>query len=216
MVSDTTDEYLPQKARLVMTLRAQAVMSPNILSAIEQTPREKFVPDHLKAHAYENASLPIGNGQTISQPYIVAKMTEYLELNKRHRVLEIGTGSGYQAAILACLVRRVYTMERLRPLMVQAEARCKQLQLSNITYRHADGNKGWPEAAPFDRIIITCQTEHIPAALLDQLKVGGILVAPVGPSGQEELFRVKRGEDGFETDCLMPVRFVPMIDGTDS
>ena len=107
-------------------------------------------------------------------------------------------------------------MERLRPLMVQAEARCKQLQLSNITYRHADGNKGWPEAAPFDRIIITCQTEHIPAALLDQLKVGGILVAPVGPSGQEELFRVKRGEDGFDTDCLMPVRFVPMIDGTDS
>lgn len=210
-----TDELLPQKAKLVMSLRAQAVMDPQLLSAIEQTPREKFVPEHLKAHAYENASLPIGNGQTISQPYIVAKMTEYLEVNKRHIVLEIGTGSGYQAAILACLVRRVYTMERLRPLMVKAEARCKQLQLSNIIYRHADGNKGWPEAAPFDRIIVTCQTETVPAVLLHQLKVGGILIAPVGPSGQEELFRVKRKDNGFETDCLMPVRFVPMVDGTD-
>lgn len=210
-----TDELLPQKAKLVMSLRAQAVMDPQLLSAIEQTPREKFVPEHLKAHAYENASLPIGNGQTISQPYIVAKMTEYLEVSKRHIVLEIGTGSGYQAAILACLVRRVYTMERLRPLMVKAEARCKQLQLSNIIYRHADGNKGWPEAAPFDRIIVTCQTETVPAVLLHQLKVGGILIAPVGPSGHEELFRVKRKDNGFETDCLMPVRFVPMVDGTD-
>ena len=145
----------------------------------------------------------------------VWKMTEYLELNKRHSVLEIGTGSGYQAAILACLVRRVYTIERLRPLLVQAEARCKQLQLSNIIYRHADGKKGWPEAAPFDRIIITCQTEKVPAFLLDQLKVGGILVAPVGPSGQEELFRVKRKENGIETQCLMPARFVPMVDGTE-
>ena len=215
MVTAQTDEFLTQKAKLVMTLRAQAVMNAKILSAIEQTPREKFVPEHLKAHAYENASLPIGNGQTISQPYIVAKMTEYLELNKRHSVLEVGTGSGYQAAILACLVRRVYTMERLRPLLVQAEARCKQLQLSNIIYRHADGNKGWPEAAPFDRIIITCQTEKVPTFLLDQLKVGGILVAPVGPSGQEELFRVKRKENGIETECLMPVRFVPMVDGTE-
>ena len=142
-------------------------------------------------------------------------MTEYLELNKRHSVLEIGTGSGYQAAILACIARRVYTMERLRPLLVQAEARCKQLKLSNIIYRHADGNKGWPEAAPFDRIIITCQTEKVPTFLLDQLKVGGILVAPVGPSGQEELFRVKRKENGIETECLMPVRFVPMVDGTE-
>jgi protein-L-isoaspartate(D-aspartate) O-methyltransferase len=106
-------------------------------------------------------------------------------------------------------------MERLRPLMVKAEARCKQLQLSNIIYRHADGNKGWPEAAPFDRIIVTCQTETVPAVLLHQLKVGGILIAPVGPSGQEELFRVKRKDNGFETDCLMPVRFVPMVDGTD-
>jgi protein-L-isoaspartate(D-aspartate) O-methyltransferase len=216
MVINQTDKFLPQKAKLVMTLRSQAVMSARILSVIEQTPREKFVPEHLKAHAYENVSLPIGNEQTISQPYIVAKMTEHLEVNERHSVLEIGTGSGYQAAILARLVRRVYTMERLRPLMVQAETTCKQLQLSNIIYRHADGNKGWPEAAPFDRIIITCQTEKVPAVLLDQLKIGGILVAPVGPSGQEELFRVERKEHGFDTECLMPVRFVPMIDGTDS
>jgi protein-L-isoaspartate(D-aspartate) O-methyltransferase len=206
--------FLPQKAKLLMTLRAQAIMQADILSAIETVPRELFIPENLHAHAYENASLPIGYKQTISQPYIVAVMTQSLELKKTHRVLEIGTGSGYQAAILARLSRRVYTLERLRPLMVSAEKRLKTLQISNITYRHGDGAKGWPEAAPFDRIIITCRVTEIPTALLDQIKEGGILIAPVGPSGKEELVRVKREAEGFEKKSLMPVRFVPMLAGT--
>ena len=176
--------FLPQKAKLLMALRAQAIMQPEILAAIETLPRELFIPESLHNHAYENASLPIGHKQTISQPYIVALMTQSLELKKTHRVLEIGTGSGYQAAILSRLCRRVYTLERLRPLLVSAEKRLKELQISNITYRHADGAKGWPEAAPFDRIIITCQLAEIPTTLLAQLKIGGILIAPVGPSGR--------------------------------
>ena len=208
--------FLPQKAKLLMTLRAQAIMQADILSAIETIPRELFIPENLHAHAYENASLPIGHKQTISQPYIVAVMTQALELKKSHRVLEIGTGSGYQAAILSRLSRRVYTLERLRPLMVSAEKRLKTLQISNITYRHGDGAKGWPEAAPFDRIIITCRVTEIPASLLDQLKEGGILIAPVGPSGKEELVRVKREAGGFERKSLMPVRFVPMLAGTET
>ena len=208
--------FLPQKAKLLMTLRAQAIMQADILSAIETIPRELFIPENLHAHAYENASLPIGYKQTISQPYIVAVMTQALELKKSHRVLEIGTGSGYQAAILSRLSRRVYTLERLRPLMVSAEKRLKTLQFSNITYRHGDGAKGWPEAAPFDRIIITCRVTEIPASLLDQLKEGGILIAPVGPSGKEELVRVKREAEGFERKSLMPVRFVPMLAGTET
>jgi len=208
--------FLPQKAKLLMALRAQAIMQPEILAAIETLPRELFIPESLHNHAYENASLPIGHKQTISQPYIVALMTQSLELKKTHRVLEIGTGSGYQAAILSRLCRRVYTLERLRPLLVSAEKRLKELQISNITYRHADGAKGWPEAAPFDRIIITCQLAEIPTTLLDQLKIGGILIAPVGPSGKEELVRVKRETDGFDQKNLMPVRFVPMLSGTDN
>ena len=142
-------------------------------------------------------------------------MTQALELKKTHRVLEIGTGSGYQAAILSCLSRRVYTVERLRPLLISAENRMKNMQISNITYRHGDGAKGWPEAAPFDRIIVTCQVAEIPATLLHQLKIGGILIAPVGPSGKEMLVRVKREEDRFDKKELMPVRFVPMLAGTD-
>ena len=208
--------FLPQKAKLLMTLRAQAIMQPDILSAIETIPRELFIPENLHAHAYENASLPIGHKQTISQPYIVAVMTQALELKKSHRVLEIGTGSGYQAAILSRLSRRVYTLERLRPLMVSAEKRLKTLQISNITYRHGDGAKGWPEAAPFDRIIITCRVTEIPASLLDQLKEEGILIAPVGPSGKEGLVRVKRKAEGFERESLMRVRFVPMLAGTET
>ena len=208
-------DILHKKAKLVMFLRSQGIMRPHILSALERVPREAFVPKALVAHAYENVSLPIAGGQTISQPFIVARMTEALEVNKHHRILEIGTGSGYQAAILSHLCRRVYTMERLRPLLVAAENKLRSLQVSNVTFRYGDGYKGWPEAAPFDRIIITCQSDTLPDILVSQLKVGGILVAPVGVTGHEELIVVRRTEEGADVKTLMPVRFVPMLKGTE-
>ena len=180
---------------------------------MEKIPREDFLPRALRAHAYENASLPIANGQTISQPYIVVRMTEALQLTRKHRVLEIGTGSGYQACVLALLSRRVYTVERLRPLLVGAENRFRQLQLSNVTTLLGDGARGWPEAAPFDRIMVTCQMPELTGALCDQLKEDGILIAPVGPSGQEQLIRVTRKGAQFSEEELMPVRFVPMLTG---
>ncbi len=155
-----------------MTLRGQGIVSSEVLSAMEKIPREAFLPRALRAHAYENASLPIANGQTISQPYIVARMTEGLQLTRKHRVLEIGTGSGYQACVLALLSRRVYTVERLRPLLVGAENRFRQLQLSNLTTLLGDGARGGPEAAPFDRIMVTCQMPELTGALCDQLKEG--------------------------------------------
>ena len=207
------DPYLAQKARLIMQLRGQAIRSPQVLSALEKVPREAFLPDALKPHAYENASLPIAGGQTISQPYVVARMTEALDVNKTHRVLEIGTGSGYQAAVLSHLVRRVYSIERLRPLLVEAENLFRRLHLTNITCRCGDGQKGWPEAAPYDRIIVTCQIPILPETLLDQLKPEGVFVAPIGLPGQEQLVRVKKTEAGLEQESLMDVRFVPMLDG---
>ena len=196
-----------------MLLRSQAILSSSILSAIETIPREKFINNALRNHAYENASLPIACGQTISQPYIVAKMTEALELKSRHIVLEIGTGSGYQASILSLFVRRVYTMERYRPLFVEARNRLAALKLTNITMRLGDGFVGWPEVAPFDRIIITCQVQTLPEALIKQLKPDGILVAPVGPPGKEFLTKLTKKGDVIQTEKLMSVRFVPMIPG---
>ena len=202
-----------KKVRLTMLLRSQAILSSSILSAIETIPREKFINNALRNHAYENASLPIACGQTISQPYIVAKMTEALELKSRHIVLEIGTGSGYQASILSLFVRRVYTMERYRPLFVEARNRLAALKLTNITMRLGDGFVGWPEVAPFDRIIITCQVQTLPEALIKQLKPDGILVAPVGPPGKEFLTKLTKKGDVIQTEKLMSVRFVPMIPG---
>ena len=208
-MSDSSEK----KVRLTMLLRSQAILSSSILSAIETIPREKFINNALRNHAYENASLPIACGQTISQPYIVAKMTEALELKSRHIVLEIGTGSGYQASILSLFVRRVYTMERYRPLFVEARNRLAALKLTNITMRLGDGFVGWPEVAPFDRIIITCQVQTLPEALIKQLKPDGILVAPVGPPGKEFLTKLTKKGDVIQTEKLMSVRFVPMIPG---
>lgn len=208
------NKYLAEKAQLIMQLRAQSIRNPEVLSTLERVPREQFLPASLRKHAYEDASLPIAGGQTISQPYIVARMTEALQLNRRHIVLEIGTGSGYQAAILSHLARRVYTIERLRPLLVQAENRFRELHLTNITALHGDGHRGWPEAAPFDRIMVTCRSEELPTLLFAQLKEGGILIAPIGSSGQEVLFRVTKENGEPVMEQLMPVRFVPMIMGT--
>ena len=206
-------EFHTEKAQLIMTLRGMGVLDPAVLSALEAVPRELFVPVALRQHAYENASLPIALDQTISQPYVVARMTEALQLKGRERVLEIGSGSGYQAAILSFLCRRVYSMERLKPLLVDAENRLRDLRISNISLRHGDGTKGWPEAAPFDRIILTCSSSKIPDILLQQLKIDGIMVGPEGADGVQQLVVITRHETGFDRNILMPVTFVPLIEG---
>ena len=210
------NDFLLHKANLIMQLRSQSITDKSILSAVEKVPREKFVPESLRQHAYENASLPIAGNQTISQPYVVARMTQELALKQSDRVLEIGTGSGYQTAILSFLARRIYTVERIRPLLVSAENQLKALKISNVLFRHADGHLGWPEAAPFEKIIVTCQIKNIPETLKAQLKDGGILVAPVGEAGKEILLKVTRNGEQFKMEELMAVRFVPMVAGTAS
>ena len=206
-------DFQHEKARLIMSLRGMGVVEADVLSAMERVPRELFVPTALSQHAYENASLPIALDQTISQPYIVARMTAALELTGRERVLEIGTGSGYQAAILSFLCRRVYSIERLRPLLVEAENRFRKLRITNVTSKFGDGAKGWPEGAPFDRVILTCAPPEIPATLLNQLKTGGIMVAPEGRDREQSLVVIRRTEEGFERRELLPVRFVPLVEG---
>ena len=210
------NDFLLHKANLIMQLRSQSITDKSILSAVEKVPREKFVPESLRQHAYKNASLPIAGNQTISQPYVVARITQELALKQSDRVLEIGTGSGYQTAILSFLARRIYTVERIRPLLVSAENQLKALKISNVLFRHADGHLGWPEAAPFEKIIVTCQIKNIPETLKAQLKDGGILVAPVGEAGKEILLKVTRNGDRFKMEELMAVRFVPMVAGTAS
>ena len=208
-----THDFQSEKAQLIMTLRGMGILDAATLAAMEQVPRELFVPTALRHHSYENASLPIAYNQTISQPYVIARMTEALRLRGRELVLEIGCGSGYQAAVLAQLCRRVYTMERLKPLLVDAENRLRDLRISNISFRLGDGSKGWPEAAPFDRIILTCGCDQIPDILLQQLKIGGIMVAPEGQGKSQQLVVVTRHETGFDRVLLMPVTFVPLIEG---
>ncbi|MDC1383534.1 protein-L-isoaspartate(D-aspartate) O-methyltransferase [Candidatus Puniceispirillum sp.] len=208
-----TQDFQPKKAQLIMTLRGMGILDSAALAALEQVPRELFIPQALRAHSYENASLPIACDQTISQPYIVARMTEALQLQGRELVLEIGCGSGYQAAVLAHLCRRVYSIERLKPLLVDAENRLRDLRISNISFRLGDGSKGWPEVAPFDRIILTCGCDKIPDILLQQLKIGGIMVAPEGNGKAQQLVVVTRHETTVVRRALMPVTFVPLIEG---
>jgi protein-L-isoaspartate(D-aspartate) O-methyltransferase len=203
-----------QKIELVMALRAQRIRDTRVLAAIETVPRELFVPDAFKDMAYADQALPIECGQTLSQPFIVAFMTDRLMVGDRMKVLEVGTGSGYQTAILAQLCRRVYTMERYRTLMKAAEERFAQLRLANVTTVLGDGSKGWPAQAPFDRIIVTAAAKKLPRKLLEQLAVGGIMVIPVEVSpGKQELLRITRTEEGFERESLLPVRFVPLVEG---
>lgn len=200
--------------RLIMELRRSGIGDPRVLGAIEKTPRELFVPEQFQDHAYDNVALPIGNGQTISQPYVVALMTEWLELSGRGKVLEIGTGSGYQTAILARLARRVFSIERHRPLVREAERRFAALRLGNIVTLFGDGTKGWPEQAPFDRIIVTAAAPDIPAALCEQLAPDGIMVLPIGPEYRDQrLVRVRRDASGFATEEIAWVRFVPLVSG---
>ena len=199
--------------RLIMELRHAGIKDTAVLSVIERLPRDHFVLPTFSGQAYENTALPIEQGQTISQPYVVAFMTEALELGARHRVLEIGTGSGYQAAVLSKLCRRVYSIERYRSLMQAAQARFNALDLHNIVTRHGDGALGWPEQAPFDRIMGTAAADEVPQALLDQLAPEGILVIPVGRENQAQVVKRYRrtGEDSFDMEALLPVRFVPMV-----
>ena len=205
---------LQKKLRLLMELRRAGIGDSRVLGAIEKTPREMFVPAHFEDQAYENTALPIGQGQTVSQPYVVALMTEKLELGERHNAIEIGTGSGYQTAILARLCRRVFSIERHRELMRDAERRFGDLRLRNIVCRFGDGMKGWPEQMPYDRVIVTAAAAAVPTTLVDGLAAGGILVAPVGEDHHDQqLLRIRRSDDGFSTEDLGPVRFVPLVAG---
>lgn len=204
--------------RLIMDLRRAGISDVDVLGAIERVPRDIFIPDAMKDQAYEDIALPIGRGQTISQPFVVATMTQALELSDRDKVLEIGTGSGYQACVLAKLARRVYTIERHKILLEGAEAMFDQLGIRNITAICADGMQGWPKMnginqAPFDKIIVTAAArEKPPAILLDQLKVGGIMVVPVGGQGNQVLKKYKKeSEEIYSIQDIAPVRFVPLL-----
>ncbi|MEZ5902843.1 MAG: protein-L-isoaspartate(D-aspartate) O-methyltransferase [Alphaproteobacteria bacterium] len=211
-----------KKIRLVMSLRSAGIRDTAVLGAIERVPREHFIPEAMADQAYEDIAVPIGLGQTISQPFVVAKMTEALEVNDLHKVLEIGTGTGYQACVLSKICRRVYTIERHRPLHEIAEDNFKALNIRNVTTLCGDGMKGWPkihgiDQAPFDRVIVTAAArEKPPAALIEQLNVGGIMIAPVesriGDGSSQMLKRYKKeAHDTYSVQDIMPVRFVPLL-----
>jgi protein-L-isoaspartate(D-aspartate) O-methyltransferase len=205
---------IQKKLRLLMELRRAGIGDARVLGAIEKTPREKFVPASFEDQAYENVALPIGSGQTVSQPYVVALMTEKLEVGERQNVLEIGTGSGYQAAVLATLCRRVFSIERIRELLRDAERRFEELRLRNIVCRFGDGTKGWPEQMPYDRVIVTAAAAEVPTILVDGLAPDGILVAPVGEDHRDQhLVRIRRDNQRFSTEDLGLVRFVPLVAG---
>ncbi|NOX42178.1 MAG: protein-L-isoaspartate(D-aspartate) O-methyltransferase [Gammaproteobacteria bacterium] len=205
------------RERLVSRLADEGIKNQTVLEAIRNTPRHIFVDEALASRAYEDTALPIGHSQTISQPYIVARMTEALlgtdDNNLPKKILEVGTGSGYQAAILARLVEQVYTTERIRALVLQARNRFYDLGLHNIKHQHSDGSWGWPEHAPYDGILVTASPKEIPQALMDQLKMGGRLVIPVGDRDEQQLLLVTRTAGGVEEKILDRVRFVSLQAG---
>ena len=201
--------------RLIKRLEEQGICEPRVLNAIRQTPRHLFVDEALASRAYEDTALPIESGQTISQPYVVACMTELIIKKPVSRVLEVGTGSGYQAAVLAQLVTSIYTVERIRGLFNVAQQRFKKLGYRNIRCKFSDGSWGWPTQAPFDAIIVTAAPQVVPNELLEQLKMGGRMVVPVGNSrGVQELLQITRTKKGFEERRVESVSFVPLLEGT--
>ena len=205
------------RERLVQSLQDLGIDNPKVLDAMRKVPRHIFLDEALAHRAYENTALPIGYSQTISQPYIVALMTQLvLSWGPRKKVLEVGTGSGYQAAILAHLVDKVYTVERIKPLLQKARERFRLLGLRNIIAGHSDGGEGWAQYAPYDAIMSTAAPQHVPEDLLMQLGPGGILVIPVGPEGDQELRVIHRIDDSnqFEEEVITRVRFVPLVGGT--
>jgi len=204
-----------EKLRDVMLerhLKARGVKNPDVLQAMREIPREAFIPEKMAEFAYEDSPLPIGQGQTISQPYIVAVMTELLEPSEKDRVLEIGTGSGYAAAILSRIVAEVYTVERHKDLAIEAEEKFGRLGYDNIHVLHADGTLGWPEHAPYDAVVVTAGAPEVPQPLKEQLAVGGRLVIPTGSSRAQELIRIRRtAQNAYAEEDLLSVRFVPLV-----
>lgn len=200
--------------RLVERLKGEGIANARVLDVMRALPRHLFIDEAFATRAYEDTALPIGQGQTISQPWVVARMTEaLLEFSTPVRVLEIGTGSGYQAAVLAALVGQVYTVERIDELLRGARRRFRKLALSNIRSKHDDGRLGWPEEAPFDAIVLTAAGDALVPALLGQLAPNGVLVAPVGPAGRQRLLRIRTCETGHMEEDLGPVAFVPLLGG---
>jgi protein-L-isoaspartate(D-aspartate) O-methyltransferase len=203
-----------KKILLILELRQGGIFDTALLAAMEKVPRDRFVPDAFRDRAYEDTALPISHGQTISQPLIVAKMLQALELNDRVKVLEVGTGSGYQTAILSQLCRRVYTIERHRDLLRDAEARFQEMGRHNITTRAGDGSRGWPEQAPFTHIVVSAAAGDVPPVLTEQLAVGGVMIVPIGDERREQrIMKVARTKTGVETDDIGPVRFLPLVEG---
>ncbi|HTW37060.1 MAG TPA: protein-L-isoaspartate(D-aspartate) O-methyltransferase [Steroidobacteraceae bacterium] len=201
--------------RLVQRLREQGISNLSVLERIRNVPRHIFVDEALSSRAYEDTALPIGFGQTISQPYIVARMTEaLLDGPPLHNVLEVGTGCGYQTAVLAPLVEKLYTIERIEPLIERARLRLKELELRNVRFRHGDGSAGWKAHAPYDAILVSAAPLTVPDLLLQQLSIGGRLIVPVGAEGEQELLRLIRKEQRIERHSLGPVAFVPLLGGT--
>ncbi|MGC4027605.1 MAG: protein-L-isoaspartate(D-aspartate) O-methyltransferase [Steroidobacteraceae bacterium] len=200
--------------RLVQRLRDQGITNLSVLERIRNLPRHIFVDEALASRAYEDTALPIGWGQTISQPYIVARMTEALLAGGRpEKVLEVGFGCGYQTAVLAPFAERIYSIERIEPLVKRARARLKELGIRNVKLKHGDGMKGWPTQAPFDGILVAAAPLTLPEALVKQLAPGGRLIVPVGPEGQQQLLRLTRRDSGIHREVLGPVSFVPLLAG---
>jgi len=211
-----SDTYSEPRARMVREqLVARGIRDPRVLEAMARVPRHELVPEALRDEAYDDGPLPIGEGQTISQPYIVAAMSEAAALAGDERVLEVGTGSGYQAAVLSALAAEVYTIELEPVLAARAKRDLERLGCANVRTRTGDGYRGWPEAAPFDAILVTAAPEQVPPALLEQLKSGGRLVIPVGGSGDQDLWLYTKTERGVERKHLFPVRFVPLRSNAD-
>ncbi|HXM74663.1 MAG TPA: protein-L-isoaspartate(D-aspartate) O-methyltransferase [Chthoniobacterales bacterium] len=207
----TVADFAAQREHMVKEqLVMHGINGERVLAAVRKVPREEFVPEQFRAASYADQPLPIGYDQTISQPFIVAFMTEELRPQPQDRVLEIGTGSGYQAAILAELVAEVYSIEIIEPLAKAAEATLQRLGYQNVHVKVGDGYKGWPEHAPFDAVIVTCAPDHIPQPLVDQLKDHGRMIIPVGPMGDQELYLLEKENGQLRQRSVTPVRFVPM------